>query len=99
MLIYRLDDKKWTLAFGTYPVLTLSEARRKRDEARKKIAVAVDANDVKKSGEAHETSQLERAKLDLRRYHRFRRKRNSAIAGLRSARAGPRENRALQFQD
>ncbi|SAL47684.1 phage integrase family protein [Caballeronia terrestris] len=53
MLIYRLDDKKWTLAFGTYPVLTLSEARRTRDEARKKIAVAVDANDLKKCGEAH----------------------------------------------
>ncbi|MCV9880603.1 Arm DNA-binding domain-containing protein, partial [Brenneria izbisi] len=41
-LRYRSDGKEKTLALGVYPEVSLSEARQKRDDARKLIAAGVD---------------------------------------------------------
>ena len=47
-LKYRYGGKEKTLALGTYPEISLKEARVKRDEARKLIASGVDPSLVKK---------------------------------------------------
>jgi integrase len=41
-LSYRYDGKQKTLAFGAYPAVSLSDARRKRDDAKRLLASAVD---------------------------------------------------------
>ena len=33
-LAYRFDGKQWTLSLGTYPKLTIKQARTLRDEAK-----------------------------------------------------------------
>jgi len=38
-MAYRLDSKQQTATFGPYPLVSLAEARTKRDEIRKKIAI------------------------------------------------------------
>ena len=39
---YRADGKEKLLALGAYPAVTLSEARTRRDEARKQLATEID---------------------------------------------------------
>jgi integrase len=51
-LKYRHGGKEKVLALGTYPEITLSEARRHRDEARTLIANGVDPNAAKKAKKA-----------------------------------------------
>ncbi|MBN2427881.1 MAG: integrase arm-type DNA-binding domain-containing protein [Deltaproteobacteria bacterium] len=48
-LKYRFGGKEKTLALGTYPEISLAEARQKRDKARKHLAHGVDPNEVKKA--------------------------------------------------
>lgn len=45
---YRFDGKQKTLALGTYPETSLSQARDKRDEARKKLAQEIDPGEQRK---------------------------------------------------
>ena len=45
---YRYADKRKTLAFGPYPDLSLANARKRRDEARKLLADNVDPEVEKK---------------------------------------------------
>lgn len=45
---YRFAGKENTLSFGSFPAVTLAEARGKRDEARKQIAVGIDPSQQKK---------------------------------------------------
>ncbi|PHM28061.1 tyrosine-type recombinase/integrase [Xenorhabdus budapestensis] len=47
-LKYRIAGKEKLLAIGTFPLITLAEARRKRDEAKKLIAEGIDPNQDKK---------------------------------------------------
>lgn len=47
-LKYRIAGKEKLLAIGTFPLVTLAEARRKRDEAKKLIAEGIDPNQDKK---------------------------------------------------
>jgi len=51
-LDYRFSDKRKTLALGTYPAVTLKEAREKRDVARKLIADGIDPSENKKAVKA-----------------------------------------------
>lgn len=44
---YRLDGKQRTLTIGKYPLVSLAEARRKRDEARQQIEQGIDPNHAK----------------------------------------------------
>lgn len=39
---YRLDGREKLLALGTYPQVTLKQARQKRDDARAEIAEGID---------------------------------------------------------
>lgn len=55
---YRYADKNKTLALGTYPEVTLAEARTRRDQARQLIANDVDPGDIKKQ---LKTEKAERA--------------------------------------
>lgn len=67
---YRIDGKEKLLALGAYPDVTLSNAREKRDEARKLLANGQDPSEVKK---AQKASRLERAassfEVVARRWH------------------------------
>lgn len=47
-LKYRFNGKEKLLALGVYPTVTLAMARKKRDEARAKLADGVDPNEAKK---------------------------------------------------
>jgi integrase len=51
-LKYRFEGKEKVLAFGTYPEVSLSEAREKRFAARKQLANGIDPNAVKKAKKA-----------------------------------------------
>jgi len=41
-LQYRFHDKQRTLAFGSYPAVSLADARKRRDEAKKHLAAGLD---------------------------------------------------------
>lgn len=56
---YRFDDKQTGVAFGTYPEISLADARNRRDEARQLLANGVDPGAVKKSQKAQEQIQNE----------------------------------------
>lgn len=45
-MAFRFNGKQKTLAFGKYPEITLSDARRKRDDAKALIANGVDPSDI-----------------------------------------------------
>ncbi|BET97872.1 tyrosine-type recombinase/integrase [Xenorhabdus taiwanensis] len=47
-LKYRIAGKEKLLAIGTFPLISLAEARKKRDEAKKLIAEGIDPNHDKK---------------------------------------------------
>lgn len=49
---YRFDGKEKNLALGTYPEVSLADARGKRDEARKQLAKGIDPGAVKKAQKA-----------------------------------------------
>jgi len=55
---YRYNDKRRTLAFGSYPSITLAEARQRREDARKLLANGVDPGEIKK---AQKAAQVEAA--------------------------------------
>lgn len=58
-LKYRFDDKEKKLSFGSYPSITLAEARQRREDAKKLIANGVDPSDVKKAQKTADTSKNE----------------------------------------
>lgn len=49
VLKYRFGGKEKSLALGMYPDVSLSEARRRRDDAREKLAAGIDPSDAKKA--------------------------------------------------
>lgn len=49
VLKYRVDGKEKSLALGTYPDVSLAEARARRDSAREKLAAGVDPGEAKKA--------------------------------------------------
>src|SRR3974390_2960218 len=51
-LKYRFGGKEKVLALGTYPEISLADAREKRDTARKQIATGIDPGEVKKAQKA-----------------------------------------------
>jgi hypothetical protein len=51
-LKYRYDGKEKLLAFGSYPEISLADARQRREDARKLIANGVDPGEVKKAQKA-----------------------------------------------
>lgn len=55
---YRFDNKEKLLSFGTYPEISLSTARKKRDEARELVANGVDPSANRKAIKASRTESL-----------------------------------------
>jgi len=51
-LKYRVDGKEKLLALGVYPVVTLAEARMRRDEAKRLLSSGSDPGEVKKAAKA-----------------------------------------------
>ncbi|AHI79909.1 phage integrase family protein [Burkholderia thailandensis USAMRU Malaysia  len=49
VLKYRFGGREKSLAFGTYPEVSLVEARKKRDAAREKLAANIDPGEAKKA--------------------------------------------------
>ncbi len=57
-LKYRIDGKEKLLALGVYPVVSLADARAKRDEARKGIAGGIDPLEAKKEQKVEREAQV-----------------------------------------
>jgi len=57
-LAYRFDRKQKTLALGAYPIVTLSEARAKAEEAKKALANGIDPSAAKKALKASRCGEL-----------------------------------------
>lgn len=49
---YRFDGKEKLLALGTYPEVSLADARQRRDEARRQVAAGIDPGQVRKAQKA-----------------------------------------------
>lgn len=49
---YRFNDKEGLLSFGTYPEISLSEARKRREEAREQVAMGIDPGEARKASKA-----------------------------------------------
>jgi integrase len=45
---YRFDEKRKTLALGVYPIVTLADARKRREKAREQLAKGIDPNAAKR---------------------------------------------------
>lgn len=56
---YRYDGKEKKLAFGSYPEVSLVDAREKRESARKLVASGVDPGVVRKAQKAARASEVE----------------------------------------
>ena len=66
---YRFDEKEKLLTFGTYPEISLADARQRRDEARKQIAHGIDPGAVRKAQKQAETSETETFEVITREWH------------------------------
>lgn len=58
---YRFGGKEKLLSFGTYPEVSLSDAREKRYAARKQIASGIDPGEARKAEKAARTAECENA--------------------------------------
>ncbi|MBK8814860.1 MAG: integrase arm-type DNA-binding domain-containing protein [Methylococcaceae bacterium] len=56
---YRFAGKEKLLAFGTYPEISLDQARQRREEARKLVAIDVDPSEHKKAVKASKAALTE----------------------------------------
>ncbi len=56
---YHFEGKEKLLSFGTYPEVSLSDARNKRADARKQVAAGINPSDVRKAQKAAFTAQTE----------------------------------------
>jgi integrase len=59
-LKYRFDGKEKLLSLGTYPDVSLAQARERRDQAREQIARGVDPSRVRKEAKASRAVALQR---------------------------------------
>ena len=56
---YRFDGKEKLLALGTYPEISLADARQQRDEARRQVAHGIDPGAVRKAQKQAEAEEIE----------------------------------------
>jgi integrase len=66
---YRFDSKEKKLALGTYPEISLADARLRRDEARKQIAHGIDPGAVRKAQKIAKTEDMETFEVIAREWH------------------------------
>lgn len=66
---YRFNHKEKLLALGSYPEVSLYDARTRRDEARKQIANGIDPSAVRKAMKQAETEETENFEVIAREWH------------------------------
>lgn len=66
---YRFDNKEKKLAFGTYPEISLLDARRKRDEARRLLANGIDPGAIRKAQKQAKVEETETVEVIAREWH------------------------------
>ena len=66
---YRFDGKEKLLSLGTYPEISLADARQRRDEARKQVAKGIDPGAVRKAMKQAETEETETFEVIAREWH------------------------------
>ncbi|MCX5812572.1 MAG: integrase arm-type DNA-binding domain-containing protein [Proteobacteria bacterium] len=66
---YRFDRKEKQLSLGTYPEISLADARVRRDEARKQIAHGIDPGALRKAMKQTETAETETFEVIAREWH------------------------------
>jgi integrase len=64
---YRIGDKEKRLTFGTYPIVSLREARERRDEAKKLLANSTDPGAVREKQRESAKTEEEERKAELER--------------------------------
>lgn len=68
-LKYRFEGKEKLLALGTYPEISLADARQRRDEARKQLAHGIDPGALRKAQKQAETEETETFEVIAREWH------------------------------
>jgi len=66
---YRIGGKEKLLALGTYPEISLADARQKRDEARRQVAQGIDPGAARKAQKQVETQSTETFEILAREWH------------------------------
>ena len=66
---YRFNGKERLLALGTYPEISLADARERRDQARKQVAHGLDPGAVRKAQKKVETEETETFEVIAREWH------------------------------
>lgn len=66
---YRFDGKEKVLAFGTYPEISLVDARERRNEARRQVANGIDPGAVKKAMKQAKTAETETFEVVAREWY------------------------------
>ncbi|MBN1225001.1 MAG: integrase arm-type DNA-binding domain-containing protein [Candidatus Aminicenantes bacterium] len=68
-LKYRVQGKEKLLALGSYPEISLSEARRRREDTRSQIANGIDPGAVRKAQKQAATEETETIEVIAREWH------------------------------
>lgn len=66
---YRFDGKEKLLSLGTYPEITLADARQRRDEARRRVAQGIDPGAVRKAQKEADAEEKETFEVIAREWH------------------------------
>jgi len=66
---YRYNRKEKLLSMGTYPEISLADARQRRDEARRQIARGIDPGAVRKAQKQADTRETETFEVIAREWH------------------------------
>jgi len=67
---YRYGGKEKVLAFGTYPEISLADARERRDAARKQVAHGVDPGEIRKAQKAAKDQSENGFEVVAREWHK-----------------------------
>ena len=68
-LKYRYEGKEKLLALGTYPEVSLADARQRRDEARRQVAHGIDPSAARKAQKQEKTAEKETFEVVAREWH------------------------------
>jgi len=66
---YRFDRKEKKLTFGAYPIISLLDARQKRDEAKRQLANSIDPGAVRKAQKQANIQETETFEVIAREWH------------------------------
>lgn len=67
---YRFNEKEKMLTFGSYPAISLLDARQRRDEARKQLANGFDPGEIRKSQKQGIIQETETFEIIAREWHK-----------------------------